>query len=208
MPSVLVHRTGHQATLFYSSPCWNMFKQFYKSIYYMASRTVFYMLKSSWQWTWSARQTGLMSIKLLSQCVRPPGWPFLIIIRRASPLCLSNTGMSTRESYHSPRHKLVLALDVGTTYSGVSLVKISSKLCLTVFSTQWSHCNHSVLDPDQVPRIKGVTRSAVYFSTSTSCWSNWCRFPAHEHISGPVAPPKYQPWSTSTTTIEAGKLEQ
>ncbi|KAF8805121.1 hypothetical protein BYT27DRAFT_7105301 [Phlegmacium glaucopus] len=54
--------------------------------------------------------------------------------------------MSTRSVYRGPRRKLVLAFDVGTTYSGIS---------------------YSVLDPGQVPEIKGVTR-----------------FPAHEHISG------------------------
>ncbi|KAF8161579.1 hypothetical protein B0H34DRAFT_701592 [Crassisporium funariophilum] len=54
--------------------------------------------------------------------------------------------MSSRSAYRGPRRKLVLAFDVGTTYSGIS---------------------YSVLDPGQVPEIKGVTR-----------------FPAHEHISG------------------------
>ncbi|KAF8805120.1 hypothetical protein BYT27DRAFT_7243300 [Phlegmacium glaucopus] len=54
--------------------------------------------------------------------------------------------MSTRSVYRGSRRKLVLAFDVGTTYSGIS---------------------YSVLDPGQVPEIKGVTR-----------------FPAHEHISG------------------------
>ncbi|KAF8805124.1 hypothetical protein BYT27DRAFT_7339733 [Phlegmacium glaucopus] len=45
--------------------------------------------------------------------------------------------MSTRSVYHGPRRKLVLAFDVGTTYSGIS---------------------YSVLDPGQVPEIKAVTR--------------------------------------------------
>jgi len=54
--------------------------------------------------------------------------------------------MSTRAIYCGPRRKLVLAFDVGTTYSGVS---------------------YSILDPGQVPEIKGVTR-----------------FPAHEHMTG------------------------
>ncbi|TFK21092.1 hypothetical protein FA15DRAFT_672873 [Coprinopsis marcescibilis] len=51
-----------------------------------------------------------------------------------------------RRPYGGSRRKLVLAFDVGTTYSGIS---------------------YSVLDPGQVPEIKGVTR-----------------FPAHEQISG------------------------
>ncbi|KAF8155273.1 hypothetical protein BJ912DRAFT_1050978 [Pholiota molesta] len=54
--------------------------------------------------------------------------------------------MASRSAFNGPRRKLVLAFDVGTTYSGIS---------------------YSVLDPGQVPEIKGVTR-----------------FPAHEHISG------------------------
>ncbi|KAH9485815.1 Heat shock 70 kDa protein 12B [Psilocybe cubensis] len=54
--------------------------------------------------------------------------------------------MASRSPYRGPRRKLVLAFDVGTTYSGIS---------------------YSVLDPGQIPEIKGVTR-----------------FPAHEHISG------------------------
>lgn len=45
--------------------------------------------------------------------------------------------MSTRNPYHGLRRKLVLAFDVGTTYTGVS---------------------YSVLDPGVIPQIKGVTR--------------------------------------------------
>ncbi|KAF8962417.1 hypothetical protein BDZ97DRAFT_2022504 [Flammula alnicola] len=54
--------------------------------------------------------------------------------------------MPSNTPYRGSTRKLVLAFDVGTTYSGIS---------------------YSVLDPGQVPVIKGVTR-----------------FPAHEHISG------------------------
>ncbi|KAF8901884.1 hypothetical protein CPB84DRAFT_1776920 [Gymnopilus junonius] len=54
--------------------------------------------------------------------------------------------MSSRTAYKGTRRRLVLAFDIGTTYSGIS---------------------YSVLDPGQVPQIKGVTR-----------------FPAHEQISG------------------------
>ncbi|KAF8181796.1 hypothetical protein BJ912DRAFT_1145353 [Pholiota molesta] len=45
--------------------------------------------------------------------------------------------MASRSAYKGPRRKLVLAFDVGTTYSGIS---------------------YSVLDPGRVPEIKGVTR--------------------------------------------------
>ncbi|KJA20616.1 hypothetical protein HYPSUDRAFT_42920 [Hypholoma sublateritium FD-334 SS-4] len=52
----------------------------------------------------------------------------------------------TRAPFSGLRRKLVLAFDVGTTYSGIS---------------------YSVLDPDRVPEIKGVTK-----------------FPAQDYISG------------------------
>lgn len=51
-----------------------------------------------------------------------------------SPLTLI---MSTRSPYNGSYRKLVLAFDIGTTYSGIS---------------------YSILDPGQVPEIKGVTR--------------------------------------------------
>ncbi|KAJ2912881.1 hypothetical protein MD484_g7537, partial [Candolleomyces efflorescens] len=53
---------------------------------------------------------------------------------------------STRVPYTGTRRRLVLAFDVGTTYSGIS---------------------YSILDPGQVPEIRGVAR-----------------FPANEYISG------------------------
>lgn len=54
--------------------------------------------------------------------------------------------MASRIPYRESRRKLVIAFDVGTTFSGVS---------------------YSVLDPGQIPEIKGVTR-----------------FPAQEHVTG------------------------
>ena len=55
----------------------------------------------------------------------------------------------------------------------------------TSCSYRRSHCNHSVLDPGQVPEIKGVTRSAVFSSLLYhQLLSYGCRFPAQEHISG------------------------
>ncbi|KAF9465200.1 hypothetical protein BDZ94DRAFT_415553 [Collybia nuda] len=54
--------------------------------------------------------------------------------------------MTARSPYNGPSRKLVIAFDVGTTYSGVS---------------------YSILDPGQVPDIKGVTR-----------------FPAQERVGG------------------------
>jgi hypothetical protein len=65
---------------------------------------------------------------------------------------------------------------------------IGKNVIKTSYLNRWSHCDHSVLDPGQVPQIKGVTRSAVIISLlrySHQLLILWCtRFPAHEHISG------------------------
>ena len=53
----------------------------------------------------------------------------------------------------------------------------------TSFSHRWSQCR-SILDPGQVPEIKGVTKSAVFSNLVISCWTYGCRFPAQEYISG------------------------
>ncbi|PPQ91259.1 hypothetical protein CVT25_006376 [Psilocybe cyanescens] len=54
--------------------------------------------------------------------------------------------MSSRQPYSGAQRKLVLAFDVGTTFSGIS---------------------YSILDPGEVPEIRGVTR-----------------YPAQEHVGG------------------------
>ncbi|KAH6897986.1 hypothetical protein BKA70DRAFT_1159601 [Coprinopsis sp. MPI-PUGE-AT-0042] len=60
---------------------------------------------------------------------------------------------SVRSPYSGSRRKLVLAFDVGTTYSGAS---------------------YSILDPGQVPEIRGITR-----------------FPAQEHVGGDCKIPSF-----------------
>ncbi|KAF9480733.1 hypothetical protein BDN70DRAFT_931447 [Pholiota conissans] len=55
--------------------------------------------------------------------------------------------MASRSPYNGQRRKLVLAFDVGTTYSGIS---------------------YSVLDPGRVPEIKGVTRFPAHEHVSGS----------------------------------------
>jgi hypothetical protein len=64
--------------------------------------------------------------------------------------------MADRKVYAGSRRRLVLAFDIGTTYSGISfrLVYCVSKV---VFDPTVSH---SILDPGQVPQIKAVTRYA------------------------------------------------
>lgn len=53
--------------------------------------------------------------------------------------------MAARQPYNGPSRSLVLAFDVGTTYSGVS---------------------YAVLDPGEAPRIQTVTRYAVGLSAA------------------------------------------
>lgn len=61
--------------------------------------------------------------------------------------------MPTRSPYTGACRKLVLAFDVGTTYSGISY-RYSSTSIIT--SSITFPC--SILDPGQVPEIKGITR--------------------------------------------------
>lgn len=56
--------------------------------------------------------------------------------------------MQPRSPYTGPRRKLVLAFDVGTTYSGVS---------------------YSILDPGHVPEIRGVTRFPAQEQVGGDC---------------------------------------
>ena len=63
---------------------------------------------------------------------------------------------SPRSPYRGIRRKLVLAFDVGTNYSGISYTWGFSD-CSDAFG-RTNHLLISVLDPGQVPEIKGVTR--------------------------------------------------
>lgn len=67
-----------------------------------------------------------------------------------------------RKPYHGLHRKLVLAFDVGTTYSGIS---------------------YSILDPGYVPQIKGVNRYVLAYISSKPC-SSHSRFPAQENVGG------------------------
>jgi molecular chaperone DnaK (HSP70) len=72
--------------------------------------------------------------------------------------------MSSRQPYHGPHRKLVLAFDVGTTYSGVS---------------------YSILDPGLVPEIQGVTRCAIQVISDERCLNMpHCRYPAQQKVGG------------------------
>ena len=66
---------------------------------------------------------------------------------------------TSRSVYRGARRKLVLAFDVGTTYSGISYRY--SPPCRAVnrdFIQIADTCLDSLLDPGQVPEIKGITR--------------------------------------------------
>ncbi|EDR07866.1 uncharacterized protein LACBIDRAFT_298123 [Laccaria bicolor S238N-H82] len=72
--------------------------------------------------------------------------------------------MQPRSPYTGPRRKLVLAFDVGTTYSGVSYRNVPSSLRQILINSSYVP---SILDPGLVPEIRGVTR-----------------FPAQERVGG------------------------
>ena len=66
---------------------------------------------------------------------------------------------TSRSVYRGARRKLVLAFDVGTTYSGISYRYIPpchavNRVFIPVADTYFD----SLLDPGEVPEIKGVTR--------------------------------------------------
>ncbi|TFK33569.1 hypothetical protein BDQ12DRAFT_738725 [Crucibulum laeve] len=74
--------------------------------------------------------------------------------------------MSTRTAYTGSSRKVILAFDVGTTFSGIS---------------------YSILDPGQVPEIKGVTRQVKSCHRSLEILLTGVlplRFPAQENVGG------------------------
>ena len=78
--------------------------------------------------------------------------------------------MASRSAYRGQKRKLVLAFDVGTTYSGISYRFVRSILfswsiifagaCLIPFH------DYSILDPGQTPEIKPVTRFVFWLGIS------------------------------------------
>ena len=92
--------------------------------------------------------------------------------------------MSARKPYAGTHRKLVVGIDVGTTFSGVS---------------------YCILDPDVVPVIRGVNRwvgtSAwkLLFSVLTSC-----SFPAQERSGGDAKIPTVLYYDRNGTVRAAG----
>jgi len=64
--------------------------------------------------------------------------------------------MTSRPKYSGTRRKLVLAFDVGTTYSGISYRSVSPSTYQPA-----DLIIESILDPGFVPEIKGVTKYAL-----------------------------------------------
>lgn len=65
---------------------------------------------------------------------------------------------AARSAYDGPRRKLILAFDVGTTYSGVSYTYVQrAPHVLPGFALTILQLNR-ILTPGQVPEIRGVTR--------------------------------------------------
>ena len=64
--------------------------------------------------------------------------------------------MNHRLPYTGTRRKLVIAFDIGTTFSGVSYwYAMLNTTIIHVHSHLWIF---SILDPGKVPEIQGVTR--------------------------------------------------
>jgi len=95
--------------------------------------------------------------------------------------------MTSRAAYDGTRRKIVLGFDVGTTYSGISYRQVK---CLSPLVGLWKtliYKSRSILDPGQMPGIKGVTKyeiSAFMLDCFSSSLCNPTRFPAQETISG------------------------
>ncbi|SRR6266702_852683 len=70
----------------------------------------------------------------------------------------------TRKPYSGNTRSLVLAFDVGTTFSGVS---------------------YAILEPNEIPKIHGVTRCILTFPRSDLLsHPQFIRYPGQEHVAG------------------------
>ena len=94
--------------------------------------------------------------------------------------------MPSRAAYEGGRRKIILGFDVGTTYSGISYRQVDNLNHYVGLRMTLILKSHSILDPSQMPGIKGVTKCDIStFNVTVS--SNLCRltrFPAQETISG------------------------
>ena len=89
--------------------------------------------------------------------------------------------MLARKPYSGPR-KLVLAFDVGTTYSGIS---------------------YCILQPGQIPEIRGVTKQSLPFVFISICLDILLGFLARRKV---AAMPKYPPFCTMTPAAMSKQL--
>ena len=104
---------------------------------------------------------------------------------------------TSRSVYRGARRKLVLAFDVGTTYSGISYRFISHCHAVNrVFIQVADVCLDSLLDPGQVPEIKGVTRwGHLAIGIDGGYWTRRMMI-GSQLMSISVALPRYRPSST------------
>lgn len=99
------------------------------------------------------------------------------------------------QEYHGTVRRLVIAFDVGTTFSGSS---------------------YCFLEPGEIPRIYSVTRSVMRVEVRVSCaspvpervllltTSTFCRFPGQEHTAGSSKVPSILCYDNEGTVRAAG----
>ena len=104
--------------------------------------------------------------------------------------------MASRSVFRGARRKLVLAFDVGTTYSGISYRYISLPYLIQV-ANDWGL--DSLLDPGQVPEIKGITRWGAWGEHHQICDSTRMMV-GSQLMSTSVVLPRYLPSSTMIGT--------
>ena len=85
--------------------------------------------------------------------------------------------MALRKPFTGDHRSLVVAVDVGTTFSGVS--GPSQSIPLIPISLQVSY---AILEPGEIPKIHGVTRHVLINLTMLRLIHP--RFPGQEHVAG------------------------
>ena len=77
--------------------------------------------------------------------------------------------MAFRSVYRGQKRKLVLAFDVGTTFSGISYRFVDGRHT----GASSDIFDNSILDPGQVPEIKPVTRFVLENLFRTAFIQSW-----------------------------------
>ena len=113
-------------------------------------------------------------------------------------MSISRSMSTSRSIFHGRGRKLVLAFDVGTTYSGISYrcANLQTQFGRHSLIHNW----YSVLDPGVIPEIKGVTRWIETALSTLIVWFN-ATFVGFRHMNISVEPRRYL---LSSTTIVPG----